>query len=174
MGAIDRRRLYYQNDLDHDSSLCFDVNEYLIEAWPELSLKARKSVWTTCQNDSEFSFSDIEYQIDQAVLELCKNNPDLNIVCETHEFAYDDEDEVQDDSSFISFDVKAYLDEYWPTLTEDQSEFFTAQLVNGDVLDLTEFTQAIDNVIFEATETDTSIILPECEDEEDQSVNSEA
>ena len=39
MGAkTERRSLYYESDEDFDPTISVDVNEYLIETWPTLTL----------------------------------------------------------------------------------------------------------------------------------------
>ena len=67
----ERRNLYYAFDEGHDPLITIDVNEYLIDEYPTLSLKARRAIWTIAQNDEEFDFSSIEEQIDEYVEQAC-------------------------------------------------------------------------------------------------------
>ena len=66
----ERRALYNEDDETYDPYISLDVNEYLIERYPSLSLKNRRSVWSSCQNDDNFDYSAIEHQINQAVRKL--------------------------------------------------------------------------------------------------------
>ena len=60
----ERRALFYEEDPDFNPCLVFDINEYLIECYPTMSLKQRKSVWSSCQSDPEFDYEPIEDQVD--------------------------------------------------------------------------------------------------------------
>ena len=65
MGRVsERRALFLENDPDYDPFVGVDVNEYLIECYPTLTAKQRKSVWTSCQSDVDFDFEAIYEQID--------------------------------------------------------------------------------------------------------------
>jgi len=65
MGRMsERRALYYQNDPDHDPFVGVDVNEYLIETYPTMTLKQRRAVWSLCQSDGEFNFDPVYEEID--------------------------------------------------------------------------------------------------------------
>ena len=89
MGAkSERRSLYYETDDEFNPSLSVDVNEYLIENWPSLSLKQRRSVWSLCQNDEDFDYESIHNQIDAWVYQLAEDNPEVNL----GEDAYSDEE----------------------------------------------------------------------------------
>ena len=61
----ERRALFYEEDPDFNPCLVFDINEYLIECYPTMSLKQRKSVWASCQNDPEFDYEPFENQVDE-------------------------------------------------------------------------------------------------------------
>ena len=60
----ERRALYYQSDPTYDPFVGIDVNEYLIENFPTLTLKQRKAVWSLCQSDGDFNFDPIYEEID--------------------------------------------------------------------------------------------------------------
>ena len=62
--AAERRRAFLEDDPDYDPYISFDINEYLIEYYPQLNAKMRKSVWTTVQSDPDFDYTPIEEQID--------------------------------------------------------------------------------------------------------------
>ena len=80
MGRIsERRSLFLQDDPDFDPYLIVDVNEYLIEVWPKLTAKQRKSVWSSCQADPDFDYEPIYDQIDSMILTLAKTNPDIDV-----------------------------------------------------------------------------------------------
>ena len=162
MGSLDRRRLFFENDSEYNPSLTFDVNEYLIEEWPMLSAKARKAVWITCQNDDQFDYSHIEEQVDEHVYAYAETDPSVELPT-----IDPDDDEEEDVPPLFTFNLQDYFDEYWPTLTEEQSTYFAFQIINEDVLDLSDFTQSIDNVIFAAAEEDESIVLPELDEDND-------
>lgn len=63
----ERRALLYEDDPDYNPFILFDINEYLIEYYPQLNAKKRKAVWTTVQNDPDFDYTPIEDQIDEWV-----------------------------------------------------------------------------------------------------------
>ena len=52
----ERRALLLAEDPDFNPLLIVDVNEYLIENFPQLNLKQRRAVWTKCQYDEEFDY----------------------------------------------------------------------------------------------------------------------
>ena len=129
MGAkTERRSLYYESDEDFDPTLSVDVNEYLIETWPSLSLKQRRSVWSLCQNDEDFDYESIHNQIDDWVYQLAEDNPEVNL----GEDAYSDEesedeeedlDEHEDDQSldgYLIVDAVGHFADKYPNLTEQQ------------------------------------------------------
>ena len=140
MGAkTERRSLYYESDEDFDPTLSVDVNEYLIETWPSLSLKQRRSVWSLCQNDEDFDYESIHNQIDDWVYQLAEDNPEVNL----GEDAYSDEesedeeedlDEHEDDQSldgYLIVDAVGYFADKYPNLTEQQM-FDVSDHMNSD------------------------------------------
>lgn len=99
--ANERRSLYYENDVDYDPTISVDINEYLIEEWPKLTLAQRKAVWTLCQNDEEFDFDPIYEQIDTMVVHLAETDKtidlsDVEIIEDDYE-DYEEEEEDDDD-----------------------------------------------------------------------------
>lgn len=77
--SAERRALFYEDQSDFDPFLGVDVNEYLIEEWPKLTLKQRKAVWHLCQNDEDFDWEPIYEQIDQAVLALADTDTTIDL-----------------------------------------------------------------------------------------------
>ena len=92
--ATERRALYYENDDSHDPMISVDINEYLIEEWPKLTLAQRKAVWTLCQNDEEFDFDPIYEQIDTMVVQLAETDKTIDL---SDVELFDDEDEYEDE-----------------------------------------------------------------------------
>jgi len=140
MGAkTERRSLYYESDEDFDPTISVDVNEYLIETWPTLTLKQRNSVWSLCQNDEDFDYESIHNQIDDWVYHLAEDNPEVNL----GEDAYSDEesedeeedlDEHEDDESldgYLIVDAVGYFADKYPNLTEQQM-FDVSDHMNSD------------------------------------------
>ncbi len=65
MGRMsERRALYYEDDPDYDPFVGVDVNEYLIETYPKMTLKQRRAVWHLCQTDGDFNFDPVYEEID--------------------------------------------------------------------------------------------------------------
>ena len=139
MGAkSERRSLYYEDNEEFDPTIIVDVNEYLIEEWPTLTLKNRTSVWSLCQNDEDFDFDSIYEQIDEWVFTLAEQDPDVNLGEDDtsgvgfkdedldddeddedyDEDDYDDEDDSLD--GYLIFDIVGYLSEKYPNITEEQ------------------------------------------------------
>ena len=85
----ERRALYYSEDPDHDPFIGVDVNEYLIDEWPQLTLKQRRAVWSSCQRDEDFDFEALYEQIDDAVFLLAESDPSIDLP--------DDSDSPDDD-----------------------------------------------------------------------------
>lgn len=92
--ATERRALYYENDDSHDPMISVDINEYLIEEWPKLTLAQRKAVWTLCQNDEEFDFDPIYEQIDTMVVQLAETDKTIDL---SDVELFDDEDEYEEE-----------------------------------------------------------------------------
>ena len=92
--ATERRALYYENDDSHDPMISVDINEYLIEEWPKLTLAQRKAVWTLCQNDEEFDFDPIYEQIDTMVVQLAETDKTIDL---SDVELFDDDDEYEEE-----------------------------------------------------------------------------
>ena len=75
----ERRALYYEEQSDFDPFIGLDVNEYLIEDWPKLTLKQRKAVWSACQKNEDFDWSSVYEQIDDAVFELAERDKTIDL-----------------------------------------------------------------------------------------------
>ena len=139
MGAkAERRSLYYETDDGFDPSLSVDVNEYLIENWPTLTLRQRTSVWSLCQNDEDFDYESIHSQIDDWVYQLAEDDPKVNLGedAESDEGSDDgdlDEEEEDDESldGYLIVDVVSYLTNKYPNMTEDQL-FAVSEHMNSD------------------------------------------
>lgn len=92
MGRVsERRALFYESDPEFDPFIGVDVNEYLIEEWPMLTLKQRRAVWTLCQNDEEFDYDPIYEQVDATVLLLAETDKTIDL--SDVEFEDDDSDD---------------------------------------------------------------------------------
>ena len=173
MAKSERRALYYEGNEEFDPSISVDVNEYLIEHWPTLTLKNRTSVWTLCQNDEDFDFDSIYEQIDDWVYTLAEEDPNVDLG-EEDEGDEDDEDEEdeedfdEDDSldGYLIFDTVGYLSSKYPNMTEEQL-FAVSDHMNSDeafswnVL----YTYADAYVMQYASEVDNTIDLEESSEE---------
>ena len=92
MGRVsERRALFYESDPEFDPFVGVDVNEYLIEEWPMLTLKQRRAVFSLCQNDEEFDFDPIYEQVDATVLLLAETDKTIDL--SDVEFEDDDSDD---------------------------------------------------------------------------------
>ena len=92
MGRVsERRALFYESDPEFDPFVGVDVNEYLIEEWPMLTLKQRRAVWALCQNDEEFDYDPIYEQVDATVLLLAETDKTIDL--SDVEFEDDDSDD---------------------------------------------------------------------------------
>ena len=105
----ERRNLYYAFDEGHDPSITLDINEYLIDEWPTLTLKARTAVWTVCQNNEDFDMSSVEDQIDDAVYTVAEQSPELGIELPAEDD--DDEDDADELTDALYDFVSNYYDE---------------------------------------------------------------
>ena len=93
----ERRALSLLDNPDFYPLLVVDVNEYLIENFPQLTLKQRRAVWTKCQTDDEFDYEPIHDQIDQWIIELY---PDLvEYEDDESDCEVEDSEDVSDDSA---------------------------------------------------------------------------
>jgi hypothetical protein len=90
----ERRAKFYEDQMDYDPFISLDANEYLIEDWPMLTLKQRKAIISICQSDEEFDWSEVEAQIDQAVLTLAETDKTIDL--SNVEFI-EEEDEEEDE-----------------------------------------------------------------------------
>ncbi len=170
MAKSERRALYYEDNEEFDPSISVDVNEYLIEQWPTLTLKNRTSVWTLCQNDEDFDFDSIYEQIDDWVYTLAEEDPnvDLGEDDEDDEDEEDEEDFDEDDSldGYLIFDTVGYLSSKYPNMTEEQL-FAVSDHMNSDEafsLDVL-YTYADSYVMQYASEVDNTIDLEESSEE---------
>ena len=114
--TLRRRRLVIE-DKELDCCLSYDANEYLIKNYPTLSFKQRQSVWSICQNDEGFDWSDVEEQLDDTVLELAEQDPTVVLPPEDLT-AEPDEDTFND---FVDA-LGNYLVDYWDDIDEDVDE----------------------------------------------------
>ena len=120
----ERRNLFYQFDEGHDPLITIDVNEYLIDEYPTLSLKARKAIWTIAQNDEEFDFSSIEEQIDEYVEQAAEENPELGIELPEEPELTDEEQEALDAQADedLRDALIEYVENYYEDIEEDETE----------------------------------------------------
>ena len=142
MSAQSRRALFIQNDNHFDCSISYDINEYLIETWPTLPAKGRKSVWTLVQADEDFDFSDLEDQIDDYVYAYAESCPDWNLPDDEEQ---DDEEEDEDDFTF-EIDLYEYYEESWSALTADQIDDVVEAAMNSDSIDWNPIFEQLDAI----------------------------
>ena len=137
MSANERRALFYSADDTHNPYVQVDINEYLIENWPELNLKQRKCIWTLCQNDEEFSFDEIHDQIDNIVYVYAETDDSVSLPPEEEETDDSEEDESDDFDvdldSCIVVNVFEYL-QFAYDISEEQANELTDDLVNDEDL----------------------------------------
>ena len=69
----ERRALYYEDDPDYDPFVGVDVNEYLIEEYPHMTLKQRRAVWRLAQEDGDFNFDAVYEEIEAWVDYVMEN-----------------------------------------------------------------------------------------------------
>ena len=138
MSKSDRRALYYEDNEEFDPTISVDINEYLIEQWPTLTLKNRTSVWTLCQNDDDFDFDSIYEQIDDWVYTLAEEDPNVDLGEEDESDEDDEEDEDNEDydeddslDGYLIFDTVGYLSSKYPNMTEEQL-FAVSDHMNSD------------------------------------------
>ena len=121
----ERRNLYYEENDQYDPLISVDVNEYLIECWPTLTLKQRTSVWTLCQNDEEFDYTSVHDQIDDHVYKLAESDSEVNLGDDSSDYEEYDDDENDDDTDdedesldgYLIVDVVTYLSDKYPNVS---------------------------------------------------------
>ena len=164
MGAKSRRALFYENDDNFEPSIVINVNEYLIESWPQLTFKQRQSVWTLAKGDDEFDFEPIHSQLDNIVYQLAETDSTIELP--------DEEDEEDEGATAIHIELFDHLDAEWPDLTEDQKEsvvgYIVEQWEEGNME--TDIYDAIDTAVYYyGTTVDTSIdVSSMVDDDEDE------
>ena len=135
MSANERRALYYSTNDEHDPYVQVDINEYLIENWPDLNLKQRKCVWTLCQNDEDFVFDEIHDQIDSMVYVYAESDDSVVLPLEDDSDDEDQDDEVNTDN-FILFDVFEYISDSFELDDEKVNELTDQLIEDNDLLDV--------------------------------------
>lgn len=164
MGAAsERRALLLEADDSYNPFLTVNVNEYLIDEFPTLTIKQRTSVVHLCQNDEDFDYSSIHDQIDEKLYEHAETNPEviLDEVSDDSVVELDDEADENDQSVYDL--MYTHLEEEWPQLTEDQMDAISNSLVEKQ----DELHDFLDLFIFDyANATDPSIDVSEMEDTE--------
>jgi hypothetical protein len=164
MGAAsERRALLLEADDSYNPFLTVNVNEYLIDEFPTLTIKQRTSVVHLCQNDEDFDYSSIHNQIDEKLYEHAETNPEviLDEVSDDSVVELDDEADENDQSVYDL--MYTHLEEEWPQLTEDQMDAISKSLVEKQ----DELHDFLDLFIFDyANATDPSIDVSQIEDTE--------
>jgi hypothetical protein len=164
MGAAsERRALLLEADDSYNPFLTVNVNEYLIDEFPTLTIKQRTSVVHLCQNDEDFDYSSIHNQIDEKLYEHAETNPEviLDEVSDDSVVELDDEADENDQSVYDL--MYTHLEEEWPQLTEDQMDVISNSLVEKQ----DELHDFLDLFICDyANATDPSIDVSEMEDTE--------
>lgn len=112
----ERRALYNEDDETYDPYISLDVNEYLIDKYPMLSLKNRRSVWSSCQSDDDFDYSSIEHQINQRVRKLAVK--DMTI-------------ELPPNEQIMVDLVRKYLEISWEDVPADDYDELVDYLIDG-------------------------------------------
>ena len=163
MGATTRRNLYYNSDQEYNPNLTVDINEYLIDTWPQLSLKQRTSVWTIAQDDEEFDYESLYEQIDDIIYELAETDKTIELPPEDEESDEDDED----DEPVIYVNVLDYLNDGWPDLTEDQKTAIKDKIMNDDDFDFEVIYELFDEYVVEYAKTVDNSIDVSCLDDDD-------
>ena len=170
MGATsERRALSYEDNNEYDPSISVDINEYLIENWPTLTLKNRTSVWTLCQNDEHFDLDSIYNQIDDWVYQLAEDDPNVDLGEVDKDEDYEDDDDDDDDDSlegYLIVDVVTYLADRYPRISEDQLFKVSDHMNSDEAFNVNVLCNYIDAYIKQyATEVDNTIDLTETSDE---------
>ena len=180
----ERRALFYEDNQEFDPTISVDINEYLIEQWPTLTLKNRTSVWTLCQNDEDFDFDSIYEQIDDWVYTLAEEDPDVNLgedEASDDEFTdneliedEDDEDEDEDEDEdywdddldgYLIFDIVGYLCEKYPNMTDEQMFSISDHMNSDDCFNSNVLYTFTDDYVKQyACEVDNTIDLTETSD----------
>ncbi len=136
MGRWSERRALSAEDSELDTTVFFDINEYLISYWTTLTLKQRQAVWYSCQNDDEFDWSSIEEQIDDWVEALAQGNPDW-ILPEEDDAPEEEltEEELEEQLDDMIEDLKTSIGDYVSTFwdVEDEDEI---QTISENLLEL--------------------------------------
>lgn len=166
MGAAsERRALLLEADDSYNPFLAVDVNEYLIDEFPTLTIKQRTSVVHLCQNDEDFDYSPIHNQIDEKLYEYAETNPEVILDEVSDDSVVESDDEVNEDEDDQSvYDIMyTHLEEEWPQLTEDQMDAISNSLVEKQ----DELHDFLDLFIFDyANATDPSIDVSQMEETE--------
>ena len=68
----------------------------------------------------------------------------------------------------VSLDVNEYLIENWPTLTAANRTSVWSMCNNDEDFDWSAVEEQIDNAVYELADVDTSVVLPETDDSEEE------
>tara|TARA_R100000084_G_C4643767_1_gene145419 strand:+ start:959 stop:1477 length:519 start_codon:yes stop_codon:yes gene_type:complete len=121
----ERRALYYEDDETFNPILSVDVNEYLIQNYEATTLKQRRAIWSLCQNDEEFDYSSIEFQIDDWVLKYAVTDPNMNTsfkVDSNSDLEETDEEESDEIEDLIHVDIREYLDDSYENMPDNEAD----------------------------------------------------
>jgi|TARA_B100002051_G_scaffold274923_1_gene317277 hypothetical protein len=170
----ERRNLYYEENDQYDPLISVDVNEYLIECWPTLTLKQRTSVWTLCQNDEEFDYTSVHDQIDDHVYKLAESDSEVNLGDDSSDYEEYDDDENDDDTDdedesldgYLIVDVVTYLSDKYPNITEEQLFEISDHMNSDEAFSWDALYTYMDFYVKQyACEVDNTINLEESSDE---------
>lgn len=164
MSANERRALLHEGDQDFDCSVQYDVNEYLIEHWPTLNARGRKSVWTLAQEDDEFDWSSVEEQIDAFVYQYAESATDWDLPEEDYEEDESDEEDDTDITECLYLHLPYFFECSWPELTEEQVNT-AIDLVFDESIDWEPIYEQLDAIVYAMAEDDDTIVLEEEDDE---------
>jgi len=130
MGAAsERRALLLEADDSYNPFLDVNVNEYLIEEFPTLTIKQRTSIVHLCQNDEDFDYSPIHDQIDEKVYKYAETNPEVILDDVSDDLVVESDNEVdeeEDDDTFESLvyvDVQQHLQDNYEEMDDDELSY---------------------------------------------------
>ena len=128
----ERRALYNEDEDQYDPYLSLDVNEYLIENYPKLSLKQRTAIWSICQEAVDFSVLEIQvntqvqkYAIKNMSVELPPNEQAMvNLVRQYLATSWEDipAEDYDDLCSVLLESLDDLVEEYYEDSDEDESD----------------------------------------------------
>ena len=121
--ARSRRELANNSKTDFDMHLHFDVEHYLINTWPTLNARVRKSVHGLASDDTHMDWGDIEDQLDEIVIQQIRVKDST-----------DDTDAVSDDESDLPDPETCVWQDIWDFVPDECDD-------DARAMELVEFVQ---------------------------------